>query len=102
MFIAKRQSRWPVFVPGHKPLRTKVSGDTLINFFAQRPICQSSLTMPVRLIDSSMRGGQGKSQQSEGKKERKEKANKAHIKGLYKPGTHIIVRSKGSSERRGR
>lgn len=67
MFIAKRQSRWPVFGPGHKPFRTEVSGDTLINFFAQRPIRQSSLTMPVRLIDSSMRRGQGKSQQSKEK-----------------------------------
>lgn len=67
MFIAKRQSGWPVSGPGHKPLRTEVSGDTLINFFAQRPIRQSSLTMPVRLIDSSMKEGQGKSQQSKEK-----------------------------------
>lgn len=55
------------------PLRTEVSGDTLINFFAQRPIRQSSLTMPARLIDSSMRWGQGKSRQEERIKEGKGK-----------------------------
>lgn len=75
MFIAKRQSGWPVPGPGQKPLRTELSGDTLINFFAQRPIRQSSLTMPVRLIDLSMRGCWGKSQQRAEKriKERKGK-----------------------------
>lgn len=76
MFIAKRQSRWPVFGSGHKPLRTEVCGDTLISFFAQRPIYQSSLTIPARLIDSSMRGGKGKSQQSKGKKRKKDKWQK--------------------------
>lgn len=69
MFIAKRQSRWPVFGPGHKPLRSEVSGDPLINFFAQRLNRQSSLTMPVRLIDSSMRGGLGEKSTECGKKE---------------------------------
>lgn len=73
MFNAKRQSGWPVFGPGHKPLRTEVSGDTLINFSAQRPIRQSSLTMPVHLIDSSMRGGPGEKSTEQGKKRKKRK-----------------------------
>lgn len=64
MFIAKRQSVWPVFGPGHKPLRTEVSGDTFINFFTETPTRQSSMTMPVRLMDSSIRRGKGRSQQS--------------------------------------
>lgn len=54
MFNAKRQSGWPVFGPGHKPLRAEVSGDTHINFFARRPVRQSSLTTPAHLTDSSM------------------------------------------------
>ena len=73
---------WPVFGPGHKPLRTQVSRDTLINFSAQRAIRQSSLTLPVRLIDSSMReGSQGKSQQSKEKRLKGEKRQTKHTLG---------------------
>lgn len=71
---------WPVFGPGHEPRRTEMSGDTLINSFEQRPICQSSLTMPVRLIASSMRQGSAE------KSQRKEKG----IKGQKRQTKHTL------------
>lgn len=61
-----------VFGSGHKPLGTEVSGDTVLSFCAQRTIPQSSLTMPVHLIDSSVTGARGKVNRArKGIKERK-------------------------------
>lgn len=88
MFIAERQSAWPVFRLGPQPLRCNMSGDMLINFFAQRPIQQSSLTvvpMPVRLIDSSTREGPReksteKGEENKGKERQTTHALKATLK----------------------